>query len=275
MVGANIGLQIQERLSSVDRYNKWIYQSIRPYLGNRILDVGCAIGNITRYFLDRELVMGLDVSDEFIERIAVYFSKYPNFKAVKHDISDEKVLQLKNEKIDTVVCLNVLEHIKDDNLALQNIYEILSDCGRLILLVPAIKLLYGTMDSADNHFRRYSKKEIRTLIANCGFSIQKHYFMNFCKYSKLYLALQFSASMSASLSENSDLAEFIPLDSIINFSSSIMKEQASETTIQSSIESIKSDESNSTLELNSRFGISLSSDSISIRVKLKFLLILS
>ena len=99
--------------------------------------------------------------------------------------------------------------------------------------------------------------------------------MNFCKYSRLYLDLQFSASIFASSPENSDIAEFRPLASIINFPSLTIKEQASATTKQSSIESIKSEEFNSTLELNSSSGISFSSDSISIRLRLKFLLILS
>ncbi len=103
--------------------------------------------------------------------------------------------------------------------------------------------------------------------------------INFCKYSKLYFALQFSASIFASSPENSDLAEFKPFASTINFPESIENEHASDTTAQSSIEATKSIESISTLEVNSILSVfalkSISSTSISNKFKVKFLLILS
>ena len=55
---AGLGLEIQQRLEQVDRYNEWIVEQFRPYIGDRIVDVGCAIGNITKQFIDRELVVG-------------------------------------------------------------------------------------------------------------------------------------------------------------------------------------------------------------------------
>ena len=100
-------------------------------------------------------------------------------------------------------------------------------------------------------------------------------FINFCKYSRLYFDLQFSACMFASSPENSDIAEFRDFASIMNLPSFIMNVQASATIAQSSIEVIKSTELSETFATNSKFGKSFSSLSTSIRFNLKFLLILS
>lgn len=174
-----IGIEIQERLSLANRYNGWIYQNIRPFLGQRILDAGCSVGNTTQFFLDKELVIGLDVSAQAISIIETRFKNHPNFTAVNLDLTSPKVSRLKKEKINTVVCLNTLEHVKEDELALAKIHQILVPQGRLILLVPAFRWLFGTMDQADHHFRRYEKPELNQKLKTAGFKIRKQFFMNF------------------------------------------------------------------------------------------------
>lgn len=174
-----IGVEIQKRLSLANRYNGWIYQNIRPFLGERILDVGCSIGNITQFFLGKKLVIGLDTSAQAISIIKTRFKNYPNFTAINLDITSPKVSRLKKEKIDTIVCLNTLEHIKEDELALARMHQILVPQGKLILLVPVFKWLFGTMDKADSHFRRYSKSELNQKLRTAGFEIEKQFYMNF------------------------------------------------------------------------------------------------
>lgn len=175
---AGLSLEIQGRLSEVDRYNEWIYEQFRPLIGKRILDVGCAIGNITRYYLDRELVVGIDVVEEFINKVQERFADRPNFKVLLVDIADSAVLSLASEKIDTIICVNVLEHVEDDILALNNMKQVLVAGGRLLLLVPAFKFLYGTMDIADNHYRRYHKQMLRDRLLETGFVVESQYYMN-------------------------------------------------------------------------------------------------
>jgi 2-polyprenyl-3-methyl-5-hydroxy-6-metoxy-1,4-benzoquinol methylase len=174
----NVSIEIQNRLAKVNKYNEWIYNSVKAFVGKRILDVGCASGNITQFFLDKELVIGLDSSPEFIEIINEKFQTYPNFKAVFFDITNSNVISLRTEKIDTITCFNVLEHIENDLLALSNMRQLLIDKGRLILLVPAFEFLYGTMDEADNHYRRYSKREISEKLRDSGFAVEKQFYMN-------------------------------------------------------------------------------------------------
>ena len=175
---AGLSLEIQSRLSEVDRYNEWIFEQFRPYVGKRVLDVGCAIGNITQYLLDRGFVYGIDVVEEFTVEIKKRFADRLNFKAALFDIADPAVTFLASESIDTIICVNVLEHVEDDGQALDNMKRILVPGGKLLLLVPALQWLYGTMDAADNHFRRYNKRMLRERLPAAGFTLEKVYYMN-------------------------------------------------------------------------------------------------
>lgn len=175
---AGLGLEIQQRLSKVDRYNEWIYEQFKPFIGDRVLDVGCAIGNITKRYMDRELVVGLDVAQEFIDEMRARFGDRPNFRAQLIDIADPEVKVLSKDRIDTIVCANVLEHVKDDVGALRHMHEILVPGGRLLLLVPAFRFLFGSMDAADNHYRRYRKPLVEQRLRGAGFEIERLYYMN-------------------------------------------------------------------------------------------------
>lgn len=175
---AGLGFEIQTRLSEIDRYNAWIFEQFRPFVGRRVLDVGCALGNITQFFLDRELVIGLDVARDFVEAISRRFPGYRNFRAELFDIADPAVTALAVEEIDTIVCANVLEHLADDALALAHMRAILVPGGRLLLLVPAHPVLYGTMDAADEHHRRYTRRGLAGTITQAGFLVERLYPMN-------------------------------------------------------------------------------------------------
>ena len=81
--------------------------------------------------------------------------------------------------MDTIVCLNVLEHIKDDDQALCNMNDILCKGGRLILLLPNIRFLYGKFDRALDHFRRYNKRSLSHKLKRSGFAVNRSFYINF------------------------------------------------------------------------------------------------
>ena len=166
-------------MSQAPNYNNWIFNNIKPFIGQRILEVGCGIGTMTQFFIDREKVISIDVSNECLDIINDKFAGKTNFQAVNCDIGSEKALELKRHKIDTIVCLNVLEHIRDDDRALRNMYRILDNKGKLILLVPAFNKLYGTVDRINHHCRRYEKIRLKKTLLKCGFIINKESYMNF------------------------------------------------------------------------------------------------
>jgi 2-polyprenyl-3-methyl-5-hydroxy-6-metoxy-1,4-benzoquinol methylase len=175
--GQPVALQIQSRLAGAERYNQWIYEQIGPYLGQRILDVGCGIGNITQFYVDREIVVGVDVVPE---ELAVARERFAgqNFEAHHMDVSSPALLQLKEKMLDTVVCLNVLEHVEDDVHALRNMAATLVPDGRLCLLVPVNKWLFGPMDAIDHHFRRYTRAELNAKLAEAGLAVEHQNYFN-------------------------------------------------------------------------------------------------
>jgi 2-polyprenyl-3-methyl-5-hydroxy-6-metoxy-1,4-benzoquinol methylase len=174
-----IGRETLRRLASVQRYNDWLFDELRPHVGQRILEVGCGIGNMTTYFIERELIVALDVQAESLEMAAQKFPNHPNLALVQGDIADPAILpRLAPYEVDTVVCLNVLEHIKADDRALRHMLRLLKPGGQLLLFVPAGMYLYGTLDEGLHHWRRYEREALGKLVAAQGFEIVRLTYMN-------------------------------------------------------------------------------------------------
>jgi ubiquinone/menaquinone biosynthesis C-methylase UbiE len=164
-------------MSKATNYNKWLFQNISPYVGKRVLEIGSGVGSMTRFFISRKLVVSTDVTEYNIKKLKDCFKGKKNFSAIKTDIS-RTTKELENFKFDTVICINVLEHIKDDAAALRNMYSVLSKEGRLLLLVPAFSALYGTIDRADCHYRRYDKRPTINKVEKAGFNVSNVFYMN-------------------------------------------------------------------------------------------------
>jgi SAM-dependent methyltransferase len=174
-----VGLETLLRMADVPAYNAWVFRQIRPFLGHRILEVGCGIGNLTSYYLDRPLVVCLDLLPEALAFVRQQFPNHPNLLTVQGDICAEAtVAALVPYQFDTVVLLNVLEHIADDARALACIHRLLVPGGRLLLLVPAGRYLYGTLDRALGHYRRYEAGPLRALLEGSGYRVERLRYMN-------------------------------------------------------------------------------------------------
>lgn len=157
-------------------YNAYLVDSIRPDLGDRVLDIGCGIGNTTR-LLDRPFVVGMDVSDYYIDE---FKKRLPDIEVIQADISAlEDADSLRSYRFDTIFSSNVIEHIEDDRTALSNMWHILDPGGTLLLLVPNYPALYGSMDAADLHFRRYDRNSLRQRVTEAGFRLEKLFCINF------------------------------------------------------------------------------------------------
>ena len=172
-------LEQQRRLSKADAYLYWLFRNLEPYIGRRVLDVGCAIGNITQFFIDREHVVGIDIAPEMVAQVRRRFAGRDSFSAYVHDISDPAIMELAEEHLDTVVCAHVLEHVADDEASLRHMHALLPDGGRLILLVPVIKCIWGVLDEATGHQRRYTWPEVDSMLQHTGFAVEDHWYVNF------------------------------------------------------------------------------------------------
>ena len=148
-------------------------------MGRRVLDAGCGSGNITRQLLDRDLVVAVDVWDDFVEEMGRAFADAPNVKVEQFDLSDPALPgALEGYQLDSAFCVNVLEHIADDRAALTNLATALPPGAPIFLLVPAFPALYGEHDRADHHFRRYTRRSLRETVGPLPLEIERDYYLN-------------------------------------------------------------------------------------------------
>ena len=167
---AEIGETTLRRMARVSPYNHWLHGWIEPHVGERVLEVGSGIGNQTQYFLDRERVIASDVEKDYLRELEDAFGKRSNLRIASFHfpLSDSDRADLRAERVDTIVCMNVLEHIEDDRSTLGDFADVLQPGGRLVLLVPSHPALYGSLDKGLDHFRRYSRQPLRDLVESAG-----------------------------------------------------------------------------------------------------------
>jgi 2-polyprenyl-3-methyl-5-hydroxy-6-metoxy-1,4-benzoquinol methylase len=176
---SNITVSDLEVMSEAENYRNWMYRQIAPFIGQRILEVGAGIGNFTSLLLDREMVLPVDKYLPCVEHLQERLGHHLRVQPRQVDIADPLDQVLKDYRFDTVICMNVLEHIADDLSALSNMRTVLVPGGKLILLVPAFQFLYGTVDRSLEHYRRYTKRELLPKMLRTGFQVEKAFYMNF------------------------------------------------------------------------------------------------
>ncbi len=168
-------------LQESHRYNQWIYSLLEPYLSGVVLDIGSGLGDIASLFVRSQVknVILSDCDENLVAKLRQRPLSLRKYRAVVLDINqDEAITQLKGEKVDTITCVNVLEHIEGDIGALQRMRDMLKPEGRVVILVPALPCLYGTLDACHGHQRRYAQETLKTKMESAGFNIEAWRYMN-------------------------------------------------------------------------------------------------
>jgi SAM-dependent methyltransferase len=172
-------VSIQTLMDSASNYNRWIADQARAHVGLRVLDAGCGAGNLAAMLLDRDLVVGVDVWDDFVEIVGGRFAHRTNFQIHRFDLTDPAIVEaLRDHQLDSAMVSNVLEHIEDDGAALRNIASVLPPGSPIFLLVPAFMGIYGAHDKQDHHFRRYTKRSLAEMLTSLPVTIERQYYMN-------------------------------------------------------------------------------------------------
>jgi len=168
------GPAILEAFTNAGRFNRWMADTVKPYLGKDVLEMGAGIGNLSRHLAPgRNSYIAADYDDEHLARLRARMSHRPNLRVMRCDLANEDDFRELKESVDSVVCLNVVEHIEDDLLALRNLCSALRTGGRAVVLVPQDQRIFGTLDAALGHFRRYSKEELKGKMEQCGFRVEQ------------------------------------------------------------------------------------------------------
>jgi SAM-dependent methyltransferase len=174
--GDRAGAETLDIMTAAPRYNAWQYEVIAPFVGRRILEVGAGIGNLSQHLLSepRELAILTDTDPWYREELARRFGAAPGggVRIEELTLPDPGAgARFGRDRLDTAVALNVVEHIEDDVSALATLRSVVRRDGRVVILVPAMDELYGSLDIELGHFRRYSRRRLRDVIERAGLRV--------------------------------------------------------------------------------------------------------
>ncbi len=172
------GSNILNDLQHARRFNRWMGQTLRPYLGNKVLEIGAGIGNLTNQFIPRELYVASDINPHYLDFLRSYSFGKPYLRVMYVDANSPQDFQPLSGQFDTVLMVNVLEHVPDESVALANIFSALESGGRAVILVPQHPKLYGSLDTALEHRERYTADKLRQSLETAGFQVEKTFDFN-------------------------------------------------------------------------------------------------
>jgi 2-polyprenyl-3-methyl-5-hydroxy-6-metoxy-1,4-benzoquinol methylase len=154
-----------ELFADAVNWKKYWYRKLKPLVGKCVLEVGAGIGGTAKLFANCEVNrwLALDADIKFVSHVKEDSKKYkyPSNFEILHKTSSSLRL---NEKFDTILYIDVLEHIQDDQTELNNISKLLKPGGRIIILSPAHDYLFTAFDKAIGHFRRYNKIRLLSIM---------------------------------------------------------------------------------------------------------------
>jgi glycosyltransferase involved in cell wall biosynthesis len=174
------GHAILHSLSGAHRFNHWMADQIRPWVGDEVLEIGAGLGNLSAQLLPRDRYVASDIDEMHLEYLRNRFGVRPhvNVKHVSVDHAEDFEGEGMAGSFDTVVCLNVLEHIEDDQTSLENMVRALRPGGAAIVLVPQGQWLHGVTDEVLGHFRRYSRDELDAKCRRAGLHVEQLFSFN-------------------------------------------------------------------------------------------------
>ena len=167
------GSHILHSLERAQRFNRWMAESIAPHVGARVLEIGAGIGNITTWLLPRDLYVASDINPHYLHYLKNLALGKPYLQVDRIDLEDASCFEKWRGQFDTVVCLNVLEHVRDPLLSLRNMASVLQPGGRLVLYVPQGQHLYSSLDEVLGHRCRYSREMLAGELKSTGFEIER------------------------------------------------------------------------------------------------------
>ena len=175
----NPGARILDVLAHTPRFNEWMASVVAPHLGSSVIEIGAGIGNMSALLSrGRKKYLATDLDPEHVDQLEVRFAVNPRVRTLRLDAADAAGFESVSGSVDSVVCLNVLEHVEDDRSGFRNLYRVLAPGGRAVVLVPRGAGLYGTLDTVLGHCRRYTRAELEERMTEAGFELERVFDFN-------------------------------------------------------------------------------------------------
>ncbi len=172
-------IETLEAMEYAPYYHQWILDEFSKYIGKTIVEVGSGSGSISKKLLESNpsKLFCIEPSEMVFEKLSSNLESFKSKENLTTGLNplncylSDAVDTLKNEKVDTMIYINVLEHIDDDEGELKIMHDCISSNGHILIFVPALQWIYGTHDKNVGHFRRYYKKDLRQKIEKAGFEV--------------------------------------------------------------------------------------------------------
>jgi SAM-dependent methyltransferase len=168
------GVDVLDNLSELERFNRTLVEEISPYLKGSILEVGAGTGNLSQFMPSESGLFLSDLDEGLVDRLKRDFAHQDKVQCDRLDIASPSDTQRwldAHGLVQSVVCMNVMEHIQDDLQVLRNLKSLLPSGGHAVVLVPQFQWLYGSYDEMVGHVQRYSKKDLQQKASSQGFEV--------------------------------------------------------------------------------------------------------
>ena len=142
-------------------WKRYFAAHLKPFVQGSVLDVGCGMGVNAEFLVNEEVT-----SYTFLEPDRALLDMVEANISSPLLLTGERICgttaDIPKKRFDTILYLDVIEHIEDSKAELQRAYDLLEPGGHLLILVPAFNFLYSPFDKAIGHHRRYDKGILRT-----------------------------------------------------------------------------------------------------------------
>jgi SAM-dependent methyltransferase len=165
---SHVSENIQKDLALLEKavnYRAWLYSLVQPFVGKRILEVGSGIGNYTDKLLSADYILATDYEEQYTTHLNSRFKVAKNVEVMPLDITKldaETISMIQKKKIDTVIALNVMEHIADISQCFRHFSAILQPGGVIVVIGPAFQFLFNELDRAYGHYQRHVRSDFKT-----------------------------------------------------------------------------------------------------------------
>jgi SAM-dependent methyltransferase len=173
-------LTMSSAMASVTRYHDYLWSFVQPWLGQRVLEIGVGFGQYTRRMLsDQRRVLGCDLDPGHLEELG-RSAQSPLLETQRLDLEEPGPARAACQAFapDTIVLLNVLEHVRSHERALAFLREIAAPGGRIVLIVPALEVLFNGLDREAGHHRRYSRGSLEQALRAARWNIVETRYIN-------------------------------------------------------------------------------------------------
>ena len=168
-----------ESMAVSQAVSRWQLEPMSHHLGARVLEAGAGNGNLTRHLLEKERLVAVEIDPFYTRALDRRWGHLINVSIVEGDLEDPSLYDgLWDERFDSVLCVNVLEHLDCPEKALLGFAGVLRPGGRAIILVPAHQRLFSRVDLEIGHRQRFEKGQLKALLEDAGFEVPELFAFN-------------------------------------------------------------------------------------------------